>query len=121
MLRYRPDLKARARDLRTDTTDSEQVLWARLRRKQLLDVQVYRQKPIGCYIVDFYAPKASLVIEVDGSQHLEESHAERDRERDAFLRGEGLTVLRFSSTEVLKDTDAVVEEIYRVMAALLKE
>ena len=76
MLQYNPNLKQIARRLRRETTESERMLWSHLRRRQLLDVQFYRQKPIGNYIVDFYAPKARLVIEVDGSQHLEEIHSE---------------------------------------------
>jgi very-short-patch-repair endonuclease len=71
MLRYNPRLKGRARSLRATLTDAEQRLWTRLRRKQIPGVQFYRQKPIGKYIVDFYAPAARLVVEIDGSQHLE--------------------------------------------------
>ena len=55
MLRYDPRLKGRARSLRANLTDAEQRLWARLRRKQILGIQFYRQKPIGNYIADFYA------------------------------------------------------------------
>ena len=72
MLRYNNRLKPKARDLRKNMTDSENVLWSRLRRKQLLGVQFYRQKPIGNYVVDFFAPRARLVVEVDGSQHMED-------------------------------------------------
>ncbi|OGQ65378.1 MAG: hypothetical protein A3F89_07175, partial [Deltaproteobacteria bacterium RIFCSPLOWO2_12_FULL_50_11] len=79
MLLYRRDLKQRARHLRNHMTESERLLWSRLRKKQILGVQFYRQKPMGDYIVDFYAPKVKLVIEVDGSQHLEEDHIERDK------------------------------------------
>ncbi len=113
MLKYNPKLKANARQLRRNLTDSERVLWQRLRGKQLLDVQFYSQKPIGRYIVDFYAPQAKLVIELDGSQHLEEPHAEKDRERDEFLSRLGLLVLRLNSSQVLKETDSVVEFIYQ--------
>ncbi len=70
-------LKGRARKLRKNMTDSEIVLWSRLRRKQLLDIQFYRQRPIGSYIVDFYAPKIKLVIEVDGSRHFEEKNIKK--------------------------------------------
>ena len=70
MLKYNPALKDRARQLRAHMANSELALWSRLRLKQVLGVQVYRQKPIGNYIVDFYAPRAQLVVEVDGSQHL---------------------------------------------------
>src|SRR5262245_1476473 len=115
MLRYNAKLKELARTLRTHLTDSEQLLWSRLRRKQLLEVQFYRQKPLGPYIVDFYAPEAQLVIEVDGSQHLVGEEAEYDSQRTAYLESQGLRTLRFTNLEVLQETEAVVEEIYRAV------
>jgi len=96
-------------------TESERVLWGRLRGKQLLGVQFYRQKPIGNYIVDFYAPSANLVIDVDGSQHLTEDNPVRDSYRDSYLRSIDLEVLRFNSREVLKETDSVMRVILRVL------
>lgn len=102
-------------------TDSERVLWSRLRRKQLSGIQFYRQKPIGRYIVDFYAPKAKLVVEVDGSQHLEAEHIEKDKHRDRYLMTLGLKILRFNSREVLEETDAVVESIHQTLEMRLKE
>jgi very-short-patch-repair endonuclease len=115
MLPYDPRLKSNARSLRARLTDAEQRLWARLRRKQILGVQFYRQKPIGTYIADFYAPGGQLVVEVDGSQHLEPSQAEHDRRRTAYLKRQGLRVLRFTDRQVLLELDAVMEEIYRVI------
>ena len=85
VLSYTKYLKHPARNLRKNMTDSEIRLWSRLRRKQLLGVQFYRQKPIHIYIVDFYAPKIKLVIEVDGSQHKYNENKIRDRVRDSFL------------------------------------
>jgi very-short-patch-repair endonuclease len=115
MLKYNPKLRANARQLRENLTDSELTLWSRLRGKQLAGVQFYRQKPIGNYIVDFYAPKAKLVIEIDGSQHFEAHHAEKDRERDEYLCSLGLMVLRFDSRQILKETDAVLELVYQTL------
>jgi very-short-patch-repair endonuclease len=115
MLKYNPSLKNKARHLRKNMTDSERVLWSRLRGKQIRGIQFYRQKPIGNYIVDFFAPKAKLVIEVDGSQHKESQHLERDKQRDAFLSDAGLKVLRFNSNEVLNTTDEVAEVVYRTV------
>ena len=66
---YNPKLKKRARRLRKNMTDAEVKLWNHLRRKQIKGLQFFRQRPIGNYIVDFYAPEAKLVIEVDGGQH----------------------------------------------------
>jgi very-short-patch-repair endonuclease len=118
MLRYDSHLKKSARQLRKNMTDSERALWSRLRGKQLYGVQVYRQKPIGEYIVDFYVPKARLVVEVDGSQHSESEHAEaeKDRKRDAYMNTVGIQVLRFRNIDVLKETDAVVDIIARTIS-----
>ncbi len=85
------------------------------------EFSIYRQKPIGPYIVDFYSAKGRLVVEVDGSQHMEDEQAERDWERDVYLESIGLVVLRFNSREVLKETDAVMEVIYRTLSERLKE
>lgn len=112
---YNRALKQPSRPLRTTMTDTEQRLWARLRRKNLLGVQFYRQKPLGHYIVDFYAPRAGLVVEIDGSQHLEAAHVARDAQRDAYLTRQRLQVLRFHTTQILQELDAVVEVIFRTL------
>ena len=101
-------------------TSSEQVLRSRLRKKQLQSTQFYRQKPIGTYIVDFYAPKAKLVVEVDGSQHLGLEHKQNDEERDAYLTSSGLQVLRFGNMRVLQEIDAVVGAILQALVGGVK-
>ena len=93
-------------------TDAEKLLWSKIRRKQLKDCQFYRQKIIGNYIVDFYCPKASLILEIDGSQHYQEEGIKRDKKRDAYLKNIGLKVLRFSDREVFENLPVVVEKIY---------
>jgi very-short-patch-repair endonuclease len=115
MLPYDPGLKGKARSLRAKLTDAEQRLWARLRRKQILGVQFYRQKPLGKYIADFYAPGARLVVEVDGSQHFDPRRAEHDRRRTVYLKRLGLRVLRFTDRQVLLELDSVAEEIFRAV------
>jgi very-short-patch-repair endonuclease len=115
MLRYKQHLKNKARHLRKKMTDCERVLWSRLLGKQLYGIQVYRQKPIGDYIVDFFIPKAKLAIEVDGSQHLASENVARDQIRDDYMSGVGLQVLRFNSLAALKETDAVVDVIARAV------
>ncbi len=118
-MKYNAHLKDKARRLRRNLTDSEAALWSRLRHKQLLGIQFYRQKPVGAHIVDFFAPRAQLVVEVDGSQHLGGEHALKDRSRDQYLVSLGLKVLRFNSREVLEESDAVVDAIYRTVAEQL--
>ena len=131
MLKYNPNLKQIARSLPTEMTHCEQMLWSRLRKKQLQSTQFYRQKPIGTYTVDFYtvdfytvdfyAPKAKLVVEVDGPQHLGLEHRRNDGERDAYLTSEGIRVLRFGNIQVLQEIDAVVEAILQALVELRGE
>ena len=120
MIKYNHKLKERARRLRSQMTDSELALWERLRRKQVQAVQFYRQKPIGNYIVDFYAPKPKIVVEVDGSQHMDSEHAARDLQRDAFLASQGLRVLRFDDLQVLKEIEGVMEVIVQAISGSLE-
>ena len=108
MLGYKSSLKPISRRLRSGMTECERLLWSRLCRKQLHGVQFYRQKPIGNYIVDFYAPAARLVVEVDGSQHQANIHAQNDAHRDESLRSKELRVLRFTNRQVVDDLDAVL-------------
>ena len=115
MLKYDADLKEKAQQLRRNLTDSERVLWSRLRNKQLAGVQFYRQKPIGKHIVDFYSSRTKLVVEVDGSQHMQSNHSHKDRSRDEYLSSLGLKVLRFNSREVLEETNGVVEVILQTI------
>lgn len=109
---YNKNLKLPSRDLRKNMTDAEQLLWQRIRRKQILGLQFYRQKPILNFIVDFYCPAANLIIECDGGQHYTVEGLEADRVRDQVLSELGLIVLRFDNRQVLAETDAVVEQIY---------
>jgi very-short-patch-repair endonuclease len=112
MLSYDKQLKALSQHLRKNMTDSENMLWLKLRRKQLKGHQFYRQKIIGKYIVDFYCPKANLVIELDGGQHYSEAGKSKDRTRDDVLREMGIKVLRFSDRDVFGNIGGVVEGIW---------
>ena len=93
-------------------TDAENMLWLKLRRKQLKGGQFYRQKIIGKYIVDFYCPKANLVIELDGEQHYSETGQAKDRTRDDVLREMGIKVLRYSDRDVFENIGGVMEGIW---------
>ena len=108
---YNRGLKLRSQKLRSSMTEAEIRLWAKLRRKQILNLQFSRQKPIGNFIVDFYCPKARLVIEVDGGQHYQEQGRANDATRDSYLGTLGLKVIRFSNREVLQNLDGVLAVI----------
>ncbi|SOD18485.1 endonuclease domain-containing protein [Nitrosomonas ureae] len=112
---YKSTLKPFSRTLRSNLTDAEQRLWSKLRRKQILGVQFYRQKPLANYIVDFYCAAANLVIELDGSQHFEPDHQASDSERDRILESLGLRVLRFDNRQVMQELDAVMRVIFEAV------
>jgi very-short-patch-repair endonuclease len=86
-----------------------------MRRKQLKGYQFYRQRTIGSYIVDFYCLRAKLVVEVDGGQHYTEEGEVSDEIRDNHMREFGLTVVRFSDREVLKNLDGVIERLWQYL------
>ncbi|HJT25635.1 MAG TPA: DUF559 domain-containing protein [bacterium] len=115
MLPYRRGMTSTARKLRQSMTDAERLLWSKLRRRQLAGVCFYRQRIIGGYIVDFYCSKASLIIELDGGQHFHGAVKGTDIVRDSFLNSRGLRVLRFGNHQVLKNLEAVLEEILRAI------
>ncbi|WP_264775825.1 endonuclease domain-containing protein [Deinococcus aetherius] len=96
-----------ARTLRRNLTPEERMLWARLRSAGL-GVSFRRQEPIGRYVVDFVCYPARLVIELDGSQHL---NSEADRVRDEALNADGFQVLRFWNNEVRANLEGVLERI----------
>lgn len=116
---YRMDLKRLGRPLRSGMAEAERVLWQELRHGRLHGLQFYRQKPLLDFIVDFYCPRATLVVELDGSQHSDSVHSERDRQRDSRLSVLGLTVLRFDNRQVLLEREAVVTAIEKEMMARL--
>ncbi|APC97839.1 endonuclease domain-containing protein [Francisella frigiditurris] len=97
-LPYNPRLKKRAKELRQAGNLSEVLLWNKLKNKQLLDLDFDRQKIIGNYIVDFYCPSLNVVIEIDGSSHNDKF--EYDEQRQAYLEGLGLYVLRVLDEDV---------------------
>jgi very-short-patch-repair endonuclease len=98
-----------ARKLQRDQTDAERKLWQAIRSNQVFGAKVRRQVPIPPYIVDFCWESAKLVVEVDGSQHMENVVA--DEKRTLFLSRRGYKVVRFDNIEVLTNLDGVFEVI----------
>lgn len=107
-----------ARQLRRTMSLPEAVLWQRLRRQQL-GFKVRRQHPIGPYVVDFFAPQRSLVIEIDGEAHNRADRPLRDRRKDAFLKLNGYSVLRVAAVDVLGKIEGVVAAISERMTSPL--
>lgn len=103
--RSNPSTKHHAIELRKDLTPAERKLWSRIRNGQL-GVTFRRQHAIGNYIPDFCSPKAKLVIELDGGQHVEQQ--EYDDERTKYLESQGYKVVRFWNNQVLNEIDNVI-------------
>lgn len=99
----------KARALRSNLTDAEQRLWRHLRLRQINGHKFRRQRPIGPYIVDFVCLEKRLIVELDGGQHAE--HSSYDGERDAWLRSQGFSVLRFWNNDVLQNLSGVKDAI----------
>ena len=116
MVLYNRNLKQFSRTLRKNSTDAEIRLWSKLKLRQLNGLQFYRQRIIVNYIVDFFCPKAKLIIEVDGGQHYFGKTHDADLKRDAYLKNLGFKVLRFSDRDVLTNIEGVVENILTNMA-----
>jgi len=74
-------------------------------------VRFHRQASLIGYIVDFYCPKAKLVIEVDGPYHLEYAQRQIDGRHDRALERRGLLTLRFTNSQVLYETENVLAAI----------
>lgn len=109
-------LLERAKSLRSNQTDAEQRLWYYLRAHRFMGLKFRRQKPVGNYIVDFVCRSHMLVVEVDGGHHSEQ--LAYDYRRDAYLKSEGFTVLRFWNNQVLNETEAVLEFIHQTVETL---
>ena len=113
---YNPKLKELARKLRNHSTKAEIILWAKLRRKQMYGYDFHRQKPIDEYIVDFFCRDLMLAIEVDGYSHEFLEVHNKDVVKEKRLNQLGITVLRFSDKQVLKD----IENVLRAIEAYIK-
>ena len=111
LLREKNETVLRARALRRSLTLPEGMLWQVLRRRPE-GLKFRLQHPIGRFIVDFYCGAARLVIEVDGEAHSMGDRPARDARRDAWLRDQGLRVLRFSASDVMRDLQSVVTAIH---------
>ena len=104
----------KARGLRRVMSPPEVLLWQRLRLRPG-GVKFRRQHPGGVYVADFYAAEGRVIVEVDGVVH--DFRVERDGVRDEWLRGQGFVVVRVAAVDVLKDVEAVVDGVVRVILA----
>ena len=114
---YNGKLISNAKELRNTMTKEERLLWYDCLK--ILPMTIHRQKVIGHYIVDFYIASAKIIIELDGSQHYEDSYQRKDEQRDAYLRNMGYQVLRYSNADINLRFHSVCEDIYNHLTAFI--
>ncbi len=107
--RTSPEMMHRASELRKSPTPAEAKQWACLRKNQLNGVSFRRQHAIGPFITDFCSPRSKLIIELDGSQHMDIEVYDNDQTR--FLNERGFKVLRFWNNDVMNDLNGVIQAI----------
>ena len=97
--------------LRNRMTESELLLWDKLKSKKFHGLKFRRQHPIQTYIADFYCHKLKLIIEIDGGYHDSEEQTEIDNERTQTLEFNDIEVIRFTNEEVINNIDDVLFKI----------
>jgi very-short-patch-repair endonuclease len=95
-------------------TDAERKLWQALRGRRFSQVKFRRQEQLGAYIVDFVSYEARVIVEADGSQHVESAY---DLARDHWLKSQGFVLLRFWNTDILRDIEGVLDAIAEAVKA----
>jgi len=110
-LHNRKHLKERRKELRNNLTSAEATLWICLQKKKLEGRKFRRQHSIGNFIVDFYCPAETLVIELDGEQHYTSEGIIYDARRTGYLNLKGVRVIRFENSEILYGLELVLEKI----------
>jgi very-short-patch-repair endonuclease len=108
---------ARAQALRATSTDAERKLSHRLRDRRLGGVKFVRQAPVGPYFADFACREAKLIVELDGSQHVDSAH---DAARDALLLSQGYSVLRFWNDDAPRAIESICETILAALEGRLE-
>ncbi|MBR6040197.1 MAG: endonuclease domain-containing protein [Clostridia bacterium] len=102
-------LKPFSQKMRREMTKEERHLWYDFLKR--LPVTVHRQKVLGHYIADFYIASKKILIELDGSQHFMDAGVQSDRDRDAWMQENGITVLRYTNLQIQREFNAVCSDI----------
>jgi len=113
---HSPKALERAKKLRQEMSLPEVLLWNRLRGKPM-GVKFRNQHPFGEYVLDFFCASRRIAVEIDGIAHDMGGRPARDAKRDAWLREQGVKVLRIPAAEVLRDVDAAAESIVNYCTA----
>ena len=102
-------IRTYARDMRRTATLAEAAMWHLLRDRRFSNVKFRRQVPFQNYILDFVCFERRLIIEIDGSQHLDSN---RDERRDVVLASDGFQIIRYWNNDVLQRRNVVLEDLF---------
>jgi very-short-patch-repair endonuclease len=109
--RLQEEIKANARAMRKNPTETERILWEQLRNRKLDGAKFRRQQPFKGFILDFYSEQYKLCIEVDGEIHREKEQSQYDSSRDEYLKEYGIRTLRFTNEQVKDNLNLVLHTI----------
>ena len=110
--------KDKRQSLRNNMPPAEQLVWARLKGKQIENCKFRRQYNVGAFVVDFYTVEIKLAIEIDGDSHFTDGAEVADRERQSLIEASGIRFLRFTNRQVCEELDAVIEAISQMVCTL---
>lgn len=110
--------KEKRRVLRQNATKAEQLVWQRLRSRQVENCKFRRQYSVDYYVLDFYSPELKLAIELDGESHDSDEAIAADQVRQAAIAALGIRFLRFTNQEVYAHLDGVIERIAEAVREL---
>ncbi|MBV8593700.1 MAG: DUF559 domain-containing protein [Caulobacteraceae bacterium] len=119
-MRAPPETVANARRLRRSLSPPEVRLWRRLRARAPGAPVFRRQHQIGPYVLDFYCAKARLAVEIDGTSHDAADRPQRDARKDAWLKEQGISVMRVPAIDVARHIEEVVDGLARLAMELAK-
>lgn len=105
------EIKANARAMRKNPTETERILWEQLRNRKLDGAKFRRQQPFKGFILDFYSEQHKLCIEVDGEIHREKEQSQYDSSRDECLKEFGIKTLRFTNEQIQANLNEVLHVI----------
>lgn len=102
-----------AKGLRREMTETETILWQKLKGKQLDDLKFRRQHPFGRFVLDFYCHSIKLCVEIDGGVHTERMNVEYDAVRTEMLNDNGIAEIRFTNEDVTQNIEIVLQKIIK--------
>ena len=106
------NLKDVTKKLRQNMQIPERILWAKLRNRRFKQYKFRRQVQIDNYIVDFICYEKSLIIELDGRQHLTPENLIQDEIRTQYLKNKNYNIVRYYNTDILNNIDNVLEDLW---------